>query len=186
MDTIAPTSSTDWCKTMSFLVNNPSRVPLWFVLIALFALAGCVDEGDIGVPGGGSDSVEESDENVVPGGDPGEQEEVPGDDTGTVPGGDPAPEPEPEVEDYARLSWQAPTHRENGEGLYLGEINEYVISYGNDPDALDLSVTVSSDGTLYMEHIIEDLDAGDWFFTIQTVDHDGNISAKAEVVSKAI
>ncbi len=95
-------------------------------------------------------------------------------------------EEEEAVENFALLSWQAPTHRENGDGLYLGEIKEYVISYGKDPQTLRHSITVESDGTLEMEYTIEELAEGEWYFTVQTVDYDGNVSRKADLVSKSI
>ncbi|MDX1587600.1 MAG: hypothetical protein R3296_01585 [Oleiphilaceae bacterium] len=90
------------------------------------------------------------------------------------------------VENVALLSWQAPSHRNNGESLYPADIKEYRIRYGTTRELLDLAVTVPSDGTLDMEHRIEDLEAGEWFFTIQAVDYNENISNQAALVSKTL
>ncbi|MGF2733683.1 fibronectin type III domain-containing protein [Marinobacter sp. DUT-1] len=84
----------------------------------------------------------------------------------------------------ARLSWVAPATRVNGEGLAMGELDSYIISYGQ--DASDLSKTIEINDASTMEYTINDLGAGEWFFSIQVVDTDGLISAPSDVVSKTI
>ncbi|MBD3640025.1 MAG: fibronectin type III domain-containing protein [Marinobacter sp.] len=66
----------------------------------------------------------------------------------------------------------------------MGELDSYVISYGQ--DASDLSNTIEINDASTMEYTIDDLSAGEWFFSIQVIDTDGLISAPSDVVSKTI
>ena len=91
---------------------------------------------------------------------------------------------EPAVTGTARLSWVAPATRVNGEGLAMGELDSYIISYGQ--DVSDLSKTIEINDASTMEYTINDLGAGEWFFSIRVVDTDGLISAPSDVVSKTI
>ncbi|SFM95286.1 hypothetical protein SAMN04487961_1688 [Marinobacter pelagius] len=84
----------------------------------------------------------------------------------------------------AKLSWVAPATRVNGEGLAMGELDSYIISYGQ--DASELSKTIEIDDASTMEYTIDNLGTGEWFFSIQVVDTDGLISAPSDVVSKTI
>lgn len=84
----------------------------------------------------------------------------------------------------AALSWNAPATRVNGEGLAMGELQGYVILYGQDADKLDRRIEISEAST--MEYIVDNLSAGQWFFAIQVVDTEGLVSAPSEVVSKSI
>ena len=87
----------------------------------------------------------------------------------------------------AVLSWSAPSTRVNGGGIDMGELDKYVIRYGQDMDSLSFEV-VLGDAAAFpeMSYIIENLDAGTWYFTIQVQDTQGLISEPSEPVSKHI
>ncbi|WP_336368071.1 fibronectin type III domain-containing protein [Marinobacter sp. C2H3] len=87
----------------------------------------------------------------------------------------------------AVLSWNAPSTRVNGEGLKMGELDKYVIRYGQDAGNLNRSVVVDNaaeDPT--PSYTIDQLSNGTWYFTIQVQDVNGLLSAPSEVVSKSI
>jgi hypothetical protein len=84
----------------------------------------------------------------------------------------------------ASLSWNAPATRANGEGIRMGELSGYVISYGRNPDELSEAVRIDDAST--MDYTVNNLDNGTWYFTIQVEDVDGLVSAPSEQVSKAI
>ncbi|TDT38616.1 hypothetical protein DES49_2599 [Halospina denitrificans] len=86
----------------------------------------------------------------------------------------------------ATLMWDAPTQRENGDTLKVGSIDYYIVSWGQDPDTLANTEQVSCVNCTDMEHVIEDLDEGTWYFTVQTRDTDGNVSREADLASKKI
>ncbi|MCL7943931.1 fibronectin type III domain-containing protein [Marinobacter sp. ATCH36] len=88
------------------------------------------------------------------------------------------------AERSASLSWNAPATRANGEGIKMGELSGYVISYGKNPD--ELSETVRIDDANVMDYTIDNLENGTWYFTIQVEDIDGLVSAPSEQVSKTI
>lgn len=88
------------------------------------------------------------------------------------------------AERSASLSWNAPATRANGEGIKMGELSGYVISYGKNPD--ELSEAVRIEGANVMDYTINNLDYGTWYFTIQVEDVDGLVSAPSEQVSKTI
>lgn len=91
---------------------------------------------------------------------------------------------EPEVTGTATLNWVAPATREDGESLAMGELDSYIVHYGQ--DAADLSSTVAiADGST-MQYTIDKLSPGEWFFSIQVVDTNGLISAPSALVSKTI
>lgn len=84
----------------------------------------------------------------------------------------------------ASLNWNAPATRANGDGIKMGELSGYVISYGKDPD--ELSEAVRIDSASVMDHTISNLDNGTWYFRIRVEDVDGLVSAPSEQVSKTI
>ncbi|MDX1551765.1 MAG: fibronectin type III domain-containing protein [Marinobacter sp.] len=93
-------------------------------------------------------------------------------------------EPQQFSERSASLSWNAPATRANGDGIKMGELSGYVISYGQSPD--ELSEVIRIDDANTMDFIINNLDYGTWYFTIQAEDVDGLVSAPSEQVSKTI
>lgn len=107
--------------------------------------------------------------------------------TGTVDSGTVEESPvtsEPAVTGTAKLSWVAPATRVNGEGLAMGELDSYIISYGQDASELSKIIEINDAST--MEYTIDNLGTGEWFFSIQVVDTDGLISPPSDVVSKTI
>lgn len=92
----------------------------------------------------------------------------------------------PVVETAATLMWDAPAERENGDTLKVGEIDYYIVSWGQDPDTLANTEEVPCVNCTDMEHVIEDLDEGTWYFTVQTRDTDGNVSRPADLATKQI
>lgn len=84
----------------------------------------------------------------------------------------------------ATLSWNAPATRVNGDGLAMGELQGYVIRYGQQADELDNRIEIGDASV--MDYTVGGLVNGAWYFTIQVVDVDGLVSAPSEVVSKTI
>lgn len=84
----------------------------------------------------------------------------------------------------ASLSWNAPATRVNGEGLAMGELQGYVILYGQNANNLDRRIEINEAST--MDYTVANLSNGRWYFAIQVVDVDGLVSAPSEIVSKTI
>lgn len=134
------------------------------ILIVALVLAGC--QG-----GGGSDSGSSSGVTGSSGDDGGQ---------------DNSQETVSLASDSAVLSWDAPGHRMNGDTLKDGHISHYVVSWGQDPEDLSRSTEVTCQDCQTMEHKVEELDEGTWYFTVQTVDQEGLSSPEAELASKQI
>lgn len=149
---------------MSYPAKKTLIQPIWVVLLSALFLLGCKDEGDSRL---GDASGDEDAEQVEDDGDDGQ-------------------EIASEMENAALLMWQAPVQRENGDSLKDGEIAHFVVSWGQDPENLDQTETVECASCQDMEHTIEELDEGDWYFSVQTVDTEGNVSRRADPVNKAI
>lgn len=87
----------------------------------------------------------------------------------------------------AVLSWSAPDSRVNGDGIKMGELDKYIIHYGQDADDLGHKAVVSdAQMDAHMTHTVSDLDVGIWYFTIQVQDTEGLISAPSAAVYKKI
>ncbi|WP_396621428.1 fibronectin type III domain-containing protein [Marinobacter sp. W-8] len=94
---------------------------------------------------------------------------------------------QPAAERSAVLSWSAPMTRVNGESIAMGELDRYVIRYGQDADDLSREITVDgASGEAEMSYVVDNLDAGTWYFTIQVQDTAGLLSEPSEPVSKTI
>lgn len=94
---------------------------------------------------------------------------------------------EPSPENSAVLSWSAPLTRVNGESIPMGELDRYVIRYGQDVDELSEEVVVTNaQAEAEMSYEVSGLDVGTWYFTIQVQDTNGLISEPSDVVSKSI
>jgi Fibronectin type III domain len=90
-------------------------------------------------------------------------------------------------EGSAVLSWSAPLTRVNGESIPMGELDRYVIRYGQDAGELSEEVVVTNaQAEAEMSYEVSGLDAGTWYFTIQVQDTNGLISEPSDVVSKSI
>jgi hypothetical protein len=77
------------------------------------------------------------------------------------------------------LTWTAPLTRVDGGSLALGEIVDYELSYGQQPNSLDEKVYIPGPETLYT---IENLDKGTWYFQMRTHDYNGVFSAPTEIL----
>jgi hypothetical protein len=87
----------------------------------------------------------------------------------------------------AVLSWSAPSTRVNGDGIKMGELDKYVIRYGQDKDNLNQTIVVDdASSKANMSYTVDGLGTGSWYFTIQVQDTEGLVSEPSEVVSKQI
>lgn len=108
----------------------------------------------------------------------------------------PAPETDPlpnedsghttPANESARLFWQAPLTRTNGESLAMGEIDHYLLRYGKEHTIENMSNEVRMADGQTMEYEISSLTEGTWYFAIRTVDVNGLESAWSNVVSKTV
>ena len=85
----------------------------------------------------------------------------------------------------ATLTWTAPYLRQNGESLNMGEIEQYTVRYGTQPDLELMANELAVDGQA-MDVEIAGLTEGTWYFSMRTVDQHGLESAWSEVVSTKI
>ncbi|MBS3805079.1 MAG: hypothetical protein KGY54_11055 [Oleiphilaceae bacterium] len=83
----------------------------------------------------------------------------------------------------ATLTWTAPLTREDGSSLSLSEIDHYLVNYGQDSSELTRQVQIASDATNYE---FNELESGDWYFSIQVVDREGLVSVPSDQASKSI
>jgi hypothetical protein len=97
------------------------------------------------------------------------------------------PQPQPSIPESGLLSvtltWTAPLTRVDGGSLALGDIKDYELSYGQQPDSLDTKVYISGQETRYT---IESLDKGTWYFQLRTHDYNNVFSAPTEVLEYTV
>lgn len=113
----------------------------------------------------------------------------PGTPVGGESGGNVVEQSTPDADNFvaanvARLSWRAPLMRENGDSMRMGELSGYEIAYGLSEEALDNVLSIAD--AYAWETDIEDLTNGSWYFSIRSIDTDGNKSRWSEVVSKVV
>ena len=82
----------------------------------------------------------------------------------------------------ATLSWEAPTSNTNGTALT--DLVGYRIYYGSSPADLKQSVQISTVGL--QTYVIENLDAGTWYFAVMALASNGAESALSNIVAKTI
>lgn len=161
---------------MSYTAKKTFANPMSVLFAGLFILAGCQGGGDSGI---GSESEQGSDTTQ----EVASQPENPGSRSGKD---DPSDGNRSSVDTAATLMWDAPAERENGDALKVGEIDHYIVSWGQDPDKLGNTEEVPCENCTDMEHVVEDLDEGTWYFTVQTRDTEGNVSRQADLATKNI
>lgn len=99
----------------------------------------------------------------------------------------PAPQPQPQpITGSAKMTWQAPLTRANGESLAMGEIDKYIIRYGTEVSVDEMSHEVVVEDGQVMEYEVAELGEGVWHFAIQTVDTSGLKSEWSDSASKTI
>ena len=84
----------------------------------------------------------------------------------------------------ATLRWVAPATRVDGQGLKMGELDGYIISYGQESANLDSRIMLNDASV--MKFTLQGLTKGRWFFSVQAVDVNGLVSAPSPQVSKVI
>jgi len=140
-----------------------------------------------------SDSIVDTDDGATTD----ESERAPAPEQDVVQSPAPAPQPEESVETTpeqettpttltATLTWQAPQTRADGTGLAMGEIGQYIVRYGTQPDVEAMTSEVIVEDGQAMETEVTGLAEGTWYFAMRTVDQNGLESAWSEVASKTI
>jgi hypothetical protein len=98
---------------------------------------------------------------------------------------EPAPEPEP-VTATATLTWHAPLNREDGTSMAMGEIDQYIVRYGTQSDAEEMTNEIIVEDGQTMTYELPELGEGTWYFAMRTVDQNGLKSAWSEVANKTV
>lgn len=82
----------------------------------------------------------------------------------------------------ATVSWDAPTTNNNG--TPLTDLAGYRIYYGSNPE--DLSHTVQIRTVGLQTYVIDDLEAGTWYFAVRAVAANGTESTLSDIAVKTI
>lgn len=81
------------------------------------------------------------------------------------------------------LTWSIPLTRVDGTSLAPGEIDHFVLNYGQSQDSLTQTVTIAGSETTYS---FDSLKSGTWYFDIVAVDTNGLESPRSEIVSAVV
>jgi Fibronectin type III domain len=101
------------------------------------------------------------------------------------PGPDPASSSTRSASDGSRtatVSWDAPTTNNNG--TPLTDLAGYRIYYGSNPEDLNHSVKIGTVGL--QTYVIDDLEAGTWYFAVRAVATNGSESTLSDIAVKTI
>jgi hypothetical protein len=101
------------------------------------------------------------------------------------PGRDPASTSTRSASDGSRtatVSWEAPTTNNNG--TPLTDLAGYRIYYGSSPENLTHTVSISTVGL--QTYVIDDLEAGTWYFAVRAVATNGAESTLSDIAAKTI
>jgi hypothetical protein len=82
----------------------------------------------------------------------------------------------------ATLSWAPPT--QNADGSTLSNLAGYRIYYGSNANSLDRSIVLNNPGLT--RYLVEGLSSARWYFSMTSVDRNGNESRRSETVSKNV
>jgi hypothetical protein len=93
-----------------------------------------------------------------------------------------APEVSEASSGNATLSWEAPVSNTNGSALT--DLAGYRIYYGASADDMKETVQISNVGI--QTYVIENLEAGTWYFAVRALSSEGTESPLSDVVSKRI
>jgi hypothetical protein len=102
---------------------------------------------------------------------------------------DPGPDPTSistrkasDVSRTATVSWDAPTTNNNG--TPLTDLAGYRIYYGSSPENLSHTVKITTVGL--QTYVIDDLEAGTWYFAVRAVATNGTESTLSDIAAKTI
>ena len=84
-----------------------------------------------------------------------------------------------------KVTWTAPTEREDGTQLGAEEIQSYTIYGGTEPGKYTREVTVTG-ATEVLVSEFDIKEAGTWYFTGITTDTDGLHSVRADEIAKVV
>jgi hypothetical protein len=101
------------------------------------------------------------------------------------PGPDPASSSTRKASDVSRtatVSWDAPTTNNNG--TPLTDLAGYRIYYGSSPENLTHTVKITTVGL--QTYVIDDLEAGTWYFAVRAVATNGTESTLSDIAAKTI
>ena len=82
----------------------------------------------------------------------------------------------------ATISWDAPTTNNNG--TPLTDLAGYRIYYGSSPEDLSHTVQIRSVGL--QTYVIDDMEAGTWYFAVRAVAANGTESTLSDIAVKTI